>query len=84
MRSLFDSGHAVDIVLAVIAIEAVILVTRGRALVPTLLMLGPAVLILLALRVALTGGDWRVIATLLAASFPVHLADLRARDRTRA
>ncbi|MDO6416238.1 hypothetical protein Q4F19_17765 [Sphingomonas sp. BIUV-7] len=45
-----------------------------------LLRLVPGALMLLALRAALTGLDWRWIALSLVASFPVHLADL-ARQR---
>jgi hypothetical protein len=33
----------------------------------------------LALRVALTGGDWRGISIFLIAAFIVHVIDLRAR-----
>ncbi len=79
---LFASGHAIDIVLAVIGIEAVWLMARAhwparRAL----LCLAPGALMLLALRAALTGLDWRWIAVLLLLSFPVNLADLAQRTR---
>lgn len=40
------------------------------------LRLLPGALLLLALRSALTGADWRWTALLLALSLPVHLADL--------
>lgn len=80
MPWLFASGHAVDIVLAVIAIELAWLVTRGGwGIGEALLRLGPGVLMLLALRAALAGLDWRWIALALALSFPVHLADLTRR-----
>ncbi len=76
MTWLFASGHAVDVVLMVLAIELIWLVARGRPLAGCALRLGPAVLMLIALRGALTGYDWRWIALPLLLSFPVHLADL--------
>lgn len=79
MERFFASGHAVDLVLAVLAVEAVWLTIRGhppRAVLPMLL---PAVLILIGLRAALTGMAWPWIAVPLALSFPVHLLDLAAR-----
>jgi hypothetical protein len=79
---LFASGHAVDIVLAVIGLELVWMVTRARwRLTEALLCLGPGALMLVALRGALTGLDWRWIALPLLVSFPIHLADLAHRSR---
>ena len=83
MEQLFASGHAVDIVLAVLAIEAVFLLRRGEPALDILLTLMPAALILLGLRAALVGADWPWIAAPLAASFPVHIADLSRRTRRR-
>lgn len=79
MAALFASGHAVDIVLAVIAAEFVLLVTRfgwppGRAM----LRLLPGALMLLGLRAALVGAPWVWIALPVTASLPIHLLDLRA------
>lgn len=79
MEDLFTSGHAVDIVLIVLALEGAFLIARRRKAIDVILMLAPAALILVALRVALTGGDWGIMAILLTASFPVHIADLRRR-----
>lgn len=80
MTWLFASGHAVDIVLAVIAMEGIWLVTRGGwRPADALLRLGPGALMLAALRAALTGNDWRWVAVPLLLSFPVHLADLARR-----
>ena len=80
MAWLFASGHAVDIVLAVIAIELVWLVGSKRWRVSdAVLRLGPGALMLVALRGALTGHDWRWIALPLLLSFPLHLADLARR-----
>ena len=79
MNRLFASGHAVDIVLLVIALELAWLLRSGWGVGDALLRLGPGVLLLLALRAALTGLDWRWIALPLLLSFPVHLADLWRR-----
>ncbi len=83
MEWLFASGHAVDIVLAVLVTEAVWLAARGRRVSDIALLMLPAVAILLALRAALVGAAWPLIALPLALSFPVHLADLRRRFRSR-
>ena len=75
--ALFASGHAVDIVLGVLAVEAVWLVWRGRG--EALSALLPGALILLALRAALIGAPWWAVAGWLALSLPAHLYDLRCR-----
>lgn len=83
MTWLFAEGHAVDIVLLVMAIELVWLVRQsGWRVSDALLRLAPGALMLLALRAALTGHDWRWIALPLMLSFPVHLIDL-ARSTAR-
>lgn len=82
MTWLFASGHAVDVVLAVIAIEFVWLITRGRwPLAAAALCLCPGALMLLALRAALIGLNWQMIAWPLLLSFPLHLADLVRRSQ---
>lgn len=83
MANLFASGHAVDIVLFVILLEAAWLRWRGWRPGDIALLLLPAVLILLGLRAALTGADWQWIALPLALSLPVHLVDLSRRSRRR-
>lgn len=75
----FASGHAADLVLAVLAIEAVWLKTRGWSLTKIIGLVGPAVFIVLALRAALVGAGWEWVAVLLALSLPLHLMDLKAR-----
>lgn len=79
IESFFASGHAADLVLAVLAIEAVWLRMRGWALAQIAGLLGPAVFIVLALRAALVGAGWEWVAVLLALSLPLHLMDLKAR-----
>lgn len=79
MHEFFASGMAVDIVLAVLLVEAVWLKQRGQGwgdIVPALL---PAVLMMVALRAALTGMAWPFVSVPLALAFPVHLYDLRRR-----
>ena len=77
LAALFASGRAVDIVLGVLAVEAVWLLAKGRAEVLSALL--PGVLILFAVRAALTGSEWWVVAGWLMLSLPAHLYDLRRR-----
>ena len=85
MEQLIGSGRIVDLILVLVALEAVVLgymrARRGngiewRALLPNLLA-GAA--LLLALRAAITGAAWPWIAAWLAAAGLAHLADLRTR-----
>lgn len=77
---LFSRGHAADVIFAVLAAEFVWLVARGGWSVgDAALRLGPGVLMIVALRFALTGAAWPWIALPLLLSLPVHLADLRRR-----
>ncbi|MGY6636778.1 MAG: hypothetical protein ACXIUO_06560 [Erythrobacter sp.] len=80
IENLFASGHAADVVLGVLAFEALWLglAKRWRAA-EIAALLGPAVLIVLGLRAALVGADWWWIALPLALSLPLHLYDLRSR-----
>ncbi|ADL02363.1 hypothetical protein [Brevundimonas subvibrioides] len=80
MSGFFASGHAVDLILAIMAVEAgFLLITRRMTPYALLLVFGPGVCILLGARAALVGAEWRWIALALAASFPLHLLDLRRR-----
>ena len=80
MDWLFASGHAADLILGVLVIEAVWLrAARGWGWGAILGLLGPAALIVLGLRAALVGAAWWWIALPLAASLPLHLIDLRTR-----
>jgi len=81
MEWLFSSGHAADIVLAALAGEAAFLRLRGWTMARIAAVLGPAALIVLGLRAALVSASWYWIAAPIAASFPLHLIDLRARLR---
>ena len=81
MEALFSSGHAADIVLAALLIEAIWLRWRGWHVGDVLTMLLPAALIVLGLRAALTGAAWWWISAPIALSFPVHIADVVRRGR---
>jgi hypothetical protein len=68
MEALFASGHAVDIVLIVLAVEAVLLKLRGNRWADIIPALLPAALM-----------AWPFISLPLALAFPVHLYDLHRR-----
>ena len=79
MEEFFASGRAVDVVLAVLAIEAIWLKFRGNMWADIIPALLPAVLMMLALRAALTGMAWPFVSVPLALAFPVHIYDLKRR-----
>jgi hypothetical protein len=79
MEQFFASGRAVDVVLAVLFVEALWLKWRGQRWADIAPALLPAVLMMLGLRAALTGMAWPFISLPLALAFPVHLYDLRRR-----
>lgn len=87
MHDLVASGRVADIVLAVMALECVILAALFRAN-PTALfglignLTGGAALVV-ALKLALTGGGWPWIVAALATSMAGHLVDLAVRLRRR-
>jgi hypothetical protein len=82
VQSLIESGRAIDIVLAVIVVEAIILIAAWRRpWLATLLALLPGACLLLALRAAITDAGWAWIAFWVTLSFPVHLADLAIRTK---
>jgi hypothetical protein len=77
------SGRIVDLILLVVALEALILLAAGRGdrrrfatIVVTVL---PGICLLMALRASLTGAGWEVVSIWLALSFPAHLADFWRR-----
>lgn len=85
MGELFASGRAVDLVLAFVAVEALVLALHrrhtGRGLPPADLaaLLLPGVGLLLALRAALVGAWWGWTALALLAALLAHLADVGRR-----
>lgn len=88
MSTLFSTGQVVDLILALVVAEALLLLvlqrSAGRGVVLADFVpnaLGGAFL-LLALRAALTGSPWTAIAPWLLASFAAHLWDLARRWRS--
>ncbi|MEY3233784.1 hypothetical protein [Aquidulcibacter sp.] len=85
LTHLFVSGLAIDVALAVVALEFLVLclfaksgtlATRAFTLV---LALGPGACLMLALRAALTQSGLVWVAFFLALSLPLHLTDLARR-----
>lgn len=87
MAELFASGRIVDLIVAVMLVEAVALFVyhrmtgRGLDLPDILIVLVPGLCLLFALRAALTVQSWSVIALWLLAALVTHLADLWRRQR---
>jgi hypothetical protein len=79
MDAFFASGRAVDVVLLVLLVEAIWLKMRGNVWADIIPALLPAVLMMIALRAALTGMAWPFVSIPLALAFPVHLYDLHRR-----
>lgn len=85
LQSLFKSGNIVDLILALMAIEAAGLMlwhfmtgsgVGPRALLPFLIA---GVCLMVALKFALTGQDWTLVATALGGAFVFHLLDIVLR-----
>ncbi len=74
---LFTRGHAADLILLVMLAEWVVLRVRGWPIATATVRLLPGACLVVALRLALTGADWRWVALATAASLPPHLADLK-------
>lgn len=89
MTSFFSSGRIVDAVLAFMLIELVVLVRlrrRGAALFRPLDVMvnsGAGAALLLALRGALRGSQWRTIALWLLIALGFHIWDLSRRASRR-
>jgi hypothetical protein len=85
MRALFASGHIVDLILVLVAAEAVLLgvwhrrTGRGVALAAAAPMLCAGAGLMLAVRAALVGAWWGWVAAALLAGLLAHVADLRRR-----
>ncbi|MEM7703798.1 MAG: hypothetical protein AAF251_17820 [Pseudomonadota bacterium] len=82
IQELFDNGYAAGFVLFILALEAAWLASHGWGWLRILQALGPAVFIVLAVWAALVGASWHWVALALAASFPLHLFDIRYRMNT--
>lgn len=87
MRELFSSGRIVDLILAIIVLEALIVIALALfprlrlATIGMLMNLAAGAALLLALRSVLTDAGWVETGAWLAAAFLAHLSDLVARIR---
>lgn len=85
MQELWRSGRFIDLALAMTALEWIGLVvlrrTRGSGLAPSAIagQLLAGVMLLLALRCALRGDDYRWPLLFFSASLPAHVFDLMKR-----
>lgn len=85
LAGFFESGMAVDLVLAMVVAEGIILFLAGRAggRLAAFRGLGwslaSAACLVLALRAAVAGSSWTWMAAGLSGSFAAHLMDLRHR-----
>jgi hypothetical protein len=85
MATLFANGHIVDAILVLVVIEMMALILirmrSGRGVRPADLVAGllPGVGLLFALRAALLGDPWRMIALCLGCSLLAHVYDLARR-----
>ncbi|MCJ2123337.1 hypothetical protein [Methylobacterium sp. J-077] len=88
MEALFASGRIVDAILALVAAEALLLARlarrRGLAVPPLLANLASGAALMLALRAALVGSGWEVVAGWMLAGLAAHLTDLGLRFRAAA
>ena len=84
MTEFFASGRAADLILVILALElAWLLASRRMSRAAAIGLIGPGLLIVLALRGALVGASWPWIAVPLALSLPLHLMDLGRRMEPR-
>ena len=89
MNEFFTSANVVNLILAVVLLEAIVLTGirartgRGPAAADLLWNLLAGVGLLLALRGALLGAHWQWIAAALLFALVAHLADLRRRTLSR-
>lgn len=82
----FDSGRVIDLVLLVVVLELAVLGLWRRArgamgLADVAFLIAPGVMLMLAVRVEMTGGAPMKTAALLAAAFVFHLLDVLRRRK---
>ncbi len=88
LGALFANGRVVDLVIILTICEGGFLVWlrrrtgRGLSFADVVGNLAAGVFLMLALRSALVGDDWRVIAICLALALVAHLGDLSRRWRS--
>jgi len=83
---LFTSGRVVDLILLVVVVEVIVLAAFPRlrgamSFADIALLIAPGVMLMLALRAALTGAPHTITAAILSAAFVFHLWDVIRRRR---
>jgi hypothetical protein len=86
MKELLETGRLIDVALVVIGLELIVLFTARARLgclrpLDVLGQLLAGLLLMLAVRCALIGADYRWTLALVSASFPAHVFDLARRSR---
>ena len=67
--ALFESGRIADLVIAVMVVEAIVLIfVLKRPALATVMTLLPGIFMILALRAAITGAGWEIVAALFQVS----------------
>lgn len=90
IAELVESGRIVDLMLAVIALEVIVLCAyraktgRGLSIASILLNVGAGGSLMVALKWVLTDADWTLVAAALIASLVFHVTDLATRWREHA
>jgi asparagine N-glycosylation enzyme membrane subunit Stt3 len=85
LEAWFVSGRIIDVILAIVVLEAVLLFVlrqitgRGLTLLEIAGLLLSGVFLILAVRAALTGAPWYMVSLLLLLSFAAHLWELSRR-----
>lgn len=86
LETLFASGLIIDLILVLVVVEAIVLAAWPRlrgamGLVDIVSLLAPGVMLMLAIRTALTGAPHTITAALLAAALACHVWDVARRRR---
>ena len=88
IESLISSGRIVDVMLFFVAVEILVITAlRYRrvgdlSLMPLIANIGAGASLMIALRVSLTSGDWRLITACLLAALAFHAMDIVFRWET--
>jgi ABC-type amino acid transport system permease subunit len=88
MEALFASGRIIDLILLLVVLEAAVLAAFPRlrgamTMVDVAALLAPGVMLMLAVRAALSGAPHTITAAVLAAAFAFHILDVTRRRRKR-
>lgn len=85
MQALFDNGRIIDLVLAILVVEAILaavwLRRAGRPTIGFLANVAAGACLLLGVRAALIGSEWPSVALWVGLSLPCHVVDLASRWR---